>query len=685
MRLRRLRRRTPMIALTCAVLLALTLGGPSLISAHATLLRTDPADGAVLAHPPKQIHLWFAQSVLLNFSHFALVDSAGKRTPISHAHGAAPPSAATQSTSALPASYTASETPEVLLDMPSLTRGAYLLDWQVVSADDLHSTSGQVAFGVGVQIAPRHSAADATSAAPSAGEVVVRWLNFAGIAGLVGALALALLIMPHTRPGEPSDEARVTLPVADTAIATRRRLLGFALASGCGALLASLILLGIQAATTGGALQSLLTTGYGVRWALGTATLLALLACCTVLYAPHTLAWASSRYRPRFQDQRTVNLVLSLLVVVLLLSQALQSHTTTTTASTALDVAMMTLHLLSACLWTGGLGALIIACLPLLRRGGDGVALALATLRRFGLVALVSVIVLSITGLYAAGKVVATPDALLISRYGQTLLLKVGLVLVVGAIGLLHAASLHPTMGEPLARILRRPPGWRLLSIRSLSRTLLVEAGGGLLVVLLAAALAASAPALGPTYEPITSTVNPASAQFNGPANDLYVIANIRPNRPGPVFITIGVYNTRRPAPAQITGVDAFLLSPTGDTLDHRVATALGGDNYQITGVTLARSGSTGMRVLVHRDRLPVAELTLNWTVASPTPPGVVPHATILSQQPLAPLADGAAVALLILAVGAGGVLYARSRRTPAPVRAEAEEDAALVKEEAHA
>ena len=62
-----------------AVLLALlglgTLAGPAL--GHASLERTDPPDGLVLLQPPREIHLWFSESVIVGASSFSLVDADG--------------------------------------------------------------------------------------------------------------------------------------------------------------------------------------------------------------------------------------------------------------------------------------------------------------------------------------------------------------------------------------------------------------------------------------------------------------------------------------------------------------------------------------------------------------------------------------------------------------------------------
>lgn len=47
------------LVLVCSLLLVF----PATVYAHAILLRSDPARGAVLRVPPKQVHLWFTEAI----------------------------------------------------------------------------------------------------------------------------------------------------------------------------------------------------------------------------------------------------------------------------------------------------------------------------------------------------------------------------------------------------------------------------------------------------------------------------------------------------------------------------------------------------------------------------------------------------------------------------------------------
>jgi copper transport protein len=312
---------------------------------------------------------------------------------------------------------------------------------------------------------------------------------------------------------------------------------------------------------------------------------------------------------------------------------------------------------LAASLWVGGLLALALGCIPLLRHGTEGMSVAWGILRRFGALALPSVVLLAITGLYEAGQEIATPDAVLLSPYGRTLLVKTALMLAVGALGLANAAVLHPAVAAALGRLFRLPRGWKPFSVQYISRTLALEAAGAAIVVLLAAILASSQPARGPAYDPPVVDVSAASQNLSSSASDLVVVLDVKPDRPGQNFLTVGVYNTRRPAPAPITSVDVRLLPPGGGTPAEQHAASLGGSQYQVAGGMITSAGDWGLAVVVHRANLPDATTTIAWTVFPTLPPNAE-QAPVISRQPLAPLVDTAAVALLLLALAVVGTTW---------------------------
>ena len=149
----------------CLAVVALPLVFPSLAAAHASLVRSEPADGAVLAVAPKSVRLVFDDDVRLRSGMKAIRNGDG--------------------------SVLAGE-PRLLghrvLVVPLRARlgeGDYTVLWRVLS-DDGHTLAGVVAFGVGKGRAPP-TAALSVDNGPNAEDVVSRLLFFAGLLTAVGA------------------------------------------------------------------------------------------------------------------------------------------------------------------------------------------------------------------------------------------------------------------------------------------------------------------------------------------------------------------------------------------------------------------------------------------------------------------------------------------------------------------
>jgi copper transport protein len=149
--------------LTVAVLCALVF--PAAASAHATLVRAVPEDGAVVASAPGSVRLVF-DDVVKAASGLKAIRNGGGSVLDSKPH------------------VVKGRTLVVPL-RPNLADGDYTVLWRVVS-DDGHTISGVVAFGVGAGRPPPVPALSAANR-PGAKDVVSRWLLFAGLLTAVGA------------------------------------------------------------------------------------------------------------------------------------------------------------------------------------------------------------------------------------------------------------------------------------------------------------------------------------------------------------------------------------------------------------------------------------------------------------------------------------------------------------------
>ncbi len=127
---------------------ALALASPA--SAHATLLSTDPADGALLEQAPAEVTSTFDEPVEVRSGAVRLLDAAG--TEVS-----------SQARSV--------DTRVVLTVPPDVADGTYIVTWRVISADS-HPVAGGFSFSIGtpsagvVAVPVRRTDHRATTAAP---------------------------------------------------------------------------------------------------------------------------------------------------------------------------------------------------------------------------------------------------------------------------------------------------------------------------------------------------------------------------------------------------------------------------------------------------------------------------------------------------------------------------------------
>ena len=607
-------------------LLMLVVAGPGVASAHATLVSTNPVDGVTLGTPPTEVRLVFSEPVAVDLVTVGLADGSG-----SSVDGI--------SVVADPADDTVA-----VVRLPALDAGAYRLAWKAVDDVDLHVTSGIIVFGVAVA-APERVAGQAAS--PGIGEVLARWLDLVALAILAGSLMLLAVTLPRRVPSS-SDESRR---------GARRRLLVAALLGTAGAAVTGSALLALQAAATGGTAGAVLGTAYGTAW-------VARLAVLAVL-----AALVAARLQGRADGARG-DLAALALVAALAGVQAVVGHVAEGAAGEQpVRVAALTAHVFAAWAWAGGLAILVIAVLPMRRRGPEGAAVVRHVLRRFWRIATPGLAVIAVSGVYLAGQFVATPAALSGSTYGQALLVKMGIASIATSLGLLNASTLHHAVAATPGR-LRRSLGRSRPARRSfggptwLRRRVVLEAGAALAVVLGASVMAASPPARGPAWDP-AAVVDQAPVAVR--VDDLMVLLTVRPNRPGPNFVDVTVYQTRKPAPAPVGQVLVGLSAAAGDAVGERLAASLGDSRYELAGDSLSTAGDWRLAVSVRRPGLPDARVAVPWTVL----PAQVASATAaggFAATPLAPLATAAALILAgVLLVTAAIALTrtdGRGRRT---------------------
>lgn len=387
-----------------AILLLLALALPNAAFAHAALVKTDPADGAVLADSPQRFSLTFSEPV----SPLALTLVRPDGTP-----------------QALTAYRLDDQTVEI--DNPGkLASGTHVLSWRVISADG-HPVGGSLLFSIG-----------APSAAPAVSEATdwslrsaiwaAKLLLYAGLfLGVGGAFALAWL----------AGEARAG-----------QRLIVAALLCG---LAAAVVSLGLQGLDALGAPLARLADPVIWRTAAGTSfawtVLIALISIGLGL-----LSLAGPRAAAR---------LLALLGLAGVGAALAASGHASAAAPQWLTRPMVFLHGAGIAFWAGALAPLGLA----LRRGAPG---SVPFLHRFSRAIVPVVAVLAVAGVVLAVIQVQAPRALIDTAYGRLLLVKLGLLLLLFALAALNRWRLTgpAEAGDgPAGRSLVRSMGLEMLIV----------------------------------------------------------------------------------------------------------------------------------------------------------------------------------------------------------------------------
>ncbi|MGI5186937.1 copper resistance protein CopC [Promicromonospora sp. CA-289599] len=399
-------RRTGGWLLLLAVVCALLLGPAVSASAHATLVRTDPAHGAVLETAPERITFGFNESVIGVPTGIKVFDATGEEVAsTASVHGS-----------------------ELFVDLDEkVGDGTLVVVWRLVSEDG-HPIGGSLSFSVGApsDVVDVPSAdADAVTDAPFA-LGLVRGLGYVGLLVAAGVAAFTVLFLP--RDGG-ADRSRSRLrPVARVAAGVA------ALGWGLAVPLVALYQLGVPAsAITEGSTWSALAPAEYVVPAVVVAGLALAAGALPASAAP---------------GRTRAGLVLagSALAVT---APAFTGHTRAATPE-ALVIGVDVLHLAAGTLWLGGLVAIALVLGDLARGDSGAVVLGRFSAWAAGLLA-----VLVVAGTVLAWRIAGSWDALLDSGYGALLLVKVLAALVAVGIAAWNRFALMPrvrTRSTPLVR-----------------------------------------------------------------------------------------------------------------------------------------------------------------------------------------------------------------------------------------
>ncbi len=476
---------------------------------HSQLVSSSPGSGEVVGAPPTEIRLVFSEPIDPRYTSLDLLDGTGKAVLVGA--GGPDPADARVLVAAVPAAT----------GLPTDT--IYTVNWRALSAADGHTTQGFLTFGLG-NVAPDgvgHGGSSGTttdrgalhgghSGGAVAAEIQGKVLAYGGSMLAFGLAILAWLVL------------RPALGTVPRGAAYGAGIALLASAAGCLLLIvvAADSLPGSAAANAGGATDyAAFALASRIGQLLTARTAIGLAAGATVLAAA------------RFGGPRGIRPSLVLGGIAGLVTLALTAAGGHASAySSPVPAAMDVVHLASASVWLAGLvllGALTdFGGQSRLEPGALG-----RLIPRFSAVALVSITLIALTGVYADW--VQTRDLLAFDTpYGINLLVKIVVFVLALIVGLTNYLD-----------------GGRELGGRfSLSRRLLLELVLGVAVLAITANLTSGSPT--GADRPVAIAPAASSGVSAEPAS-----LGLLPARPGPDRLVAGLAE----APVQGTVVELVL------------------------------------------------------------------------------------------------------------------------------
>ncbi|HEY7341422.1 MAG TPA: copper resistance protein CopC [Ktedonobacterales bacterium] len=487
------------LAAGCGVILALLAFSPvgpaagllPVASAHAVLVRSDPAANAILDAPPSHVVMWFSEDVNPLTSRAVVVNTANQEVDNKDAH------------------VSDDDSKQMVVTLPLLKAGTYVVVWRTQSADDGHIASGSFIFRIKApngEVPPIPSTlptgnipggggiGDASSSgldAPGIAQAAFTWLALLGMVFWVGGVIWETWILPSglTRDGA----------LREAALAAEQRFrrwapiaLALVLAADIGMILAqSAELAGdFSGAVSPPLLRAVLFgSRFGTFWWMRELVTLAALVL-TVLATRRNLPFGRQQPVGRLDDaaddadaisgwghellmtlRRVPQLpgrlvaglrartllggVMLVLAGALIVAFALSGHAAAVPSNElAYALTVDLFHLVCNAAWVGGLLYISVVFVPALahldlRNRARVLALGLP---EFGAVAILSAFLLAATGTLNTTIHLTSIDQFLTTAYGRTLFVKIELFLLMVGISAWHAFHVRPQLAQALAK-----------------------------------------------------------------------------------------------------------------------------------------------------------------------------------------------------------------------------------------
>ena len=415
----------PSIAVAMAVSLLLALlSEPEAAFAHANVEISDPASEEELDEAPKRIVIQFTEPLEPQFSGIKVLDANG------------------QQVDGTDSNVDLTDRTVMSVSLPALENGTYTVSWVNVSAVDGHRVNGAYVFAVGEPISGAIEVAD-EPILQSQREPIFRWLVLTGALVAAGGIAFRVLIL--TAPLAVISRGRGVSLVLSTIQRRGESIVWIGIAVTA---IGSILQLIQQAATTFGvsffdAIGSELPTivfdtDWGSEWLLRM-VLLGVFAVGLLIARGAFLKNAAPSGLGQWRDAWFALLLIPGAGVLFALSRI--SHGAGTPGMTDTGFLLDFVHIISAAIWVGGVFQLAVILPILLRHRSSSVMrrILVRTVPRFSAIALISAIVLVLTGSVSAWTQLAAWGAF-DTAYGYALISKLIIILpllILAAINLL--------------------------------------------------------------------------------------------------------------------------------------------------------------------------------------------------------------------------------------------------------
>ena len=468
---------------------------------HALPLSYVPAINAVLAASPTEVRITFSEHLNASTSRIVVVDPSNRELDNRDSH-------------------VLDDGNTMVVSVPLLQAGTYVVFWRSTSADDGHTTGSTYLFHIknaDGKVPPL------TGPLPS-GNAIGQGLSSGGVdlptviaslARAVGLLALAIIlggifwrviVLPRTSAFSDTTQTRFA------SLSDRVTILAFAVMIG-----AAVIEILAQAVQLDGTLRGIFSLSllndilFRSRFGLFVIVRVALsLVALFWLYSPE-------------MRRHTNRLLEPLFAIVLMIAFVYSGHGAATNAAWGSIVDFI--HLGAYGIWLGGIFYLVAVILPVVaREGTSSLARYLGqNVPAFAVPALVSAAILAITGPLNANARMTSFSQLWTTGYGIILSLKVAIFIVMAAVAYQHAFPLRARLATLVANDKKKAAlltqhgtttpeaevtgRWQLEDVtRAILGRMRIEASLGLGIILCVGLLSAFAGTLTPTLAATTSS-----------------------------------------------------------------------------------------------------------------------------------------------------------------------------------